>query len=301
MKQLHNNTRTAWKLVFVTLVASAVLVILLHFVFPQPKTPILYSASDGYDMEIFVMDEDGSNVIQLTDNDADDWGAVWSPNHNYIVFHSDRDLTGEFGIFTMQADGTDVRRLTPTYMSARFPSVSADGRWIAFHAEVNGNWDLYVMNAFGGCLRRITTHEAPDYAATWSPDGNMLAFHSLRNGAEDIYTIDIDGTNLTRLTQFSTTIDTWPQWSPDGESILFHSERNGNSDIYIMDADGSNQRALTTDAGLDRVARFSPDGNSIIFRSERSGNSELWVMDADGNRARPLTDTPFADEYHPDW
>ncbi len=112
------------------------------------------------DLEIFVMNADGTGITQLTDNNVDDEGdhAGWSPNGKLFSFSSRRD-GGDLDIFVMNANGTGVRQLT----------------------------------GIGGDF-------ADDDDSFWSPDGKNLAFHSTRDGDEDIYTMKLDGSDVRQLT-----------------------------------------------------------------------------------------------------
>lgn len=295
----HPNTRLAYKIVFGTLVTVFAVVALMNLP-THVADDIVFSQQDGADFEVMVMAADGSELRQLTNNDADDWGAVWTADQSQIVFHSDRD--GNYGIYRMNADGSDVVRLTPMDWVARFPTVSNQGQ-IAFHALVNDNWDLYMVELDGSDLVRLTYDGAADFGPAFSPDGSKIAFHTLRNGRENIMVLNLDewcNERLTMLSSDSNHIDVWPSWSPDGERIVFHSERDGESEIYTMAADGSDVRQLTNNNVIDRVARFSPDGERVVFRSERNGDSEIFSMALDGSDVQQLTSDALMN-YHPDW
>ena len=152
MRQLHPNTKTAWTLIFSTLLVVAGLVFVLNFAQTHQSDPIVYSSDNGYGMEIYTMNADGSNVRQLTDNMSDDWGAVWAADHQAIVFHSDRDEAGEFGIFVMNADGTNIKQITFNLSHDFYPLVLQDGRilysrWDAMGG--NNKINLYIMNPDG--------------------------------------------------------------------------------------------------------------------------------------------------------
>ena len=104
------------------------------------------SDRDG-DYEIFVMNADGTEVRQLTDNDHDDEFAQWSPDGDSIAFQSDRD--GDLEIFVMNADGTEVRQLTDNDDDDGFAQWSPDGDSIAFTSSRYGDFEIFVMNADG--------------------------------------------------------------------------------------------------------------------------------------------------------
>ena len=160
--------------------------------------------------EIYVMDADGGNQQNLTNNRADDWSPSWSPDGKRIVFSAERDghFIGDFEITTSE---------------------------------------IYVMDVDGGNEQRLTENRKNDGAPSWSPDGTRIVFSADRKGDwlnYEIYVMDDDGGNLQKLTE-NRDDDGGASWSPDGKRIVFSSDRNGNSEIYVMDADGGNQQQLT--------------------------------------------------------
>ena len=97
-----------------------------------------------------------------------------------IAFSSDRD--GNFEIYVMSPDGSDVTRLTTNSARDFGPSWSPDGSKIAFWSDRDGNSDIYVMNADGSEQTRLTDNSASDQEPAWSPDGRRIAFVSSRDG-----------------------------------------------------------------------------------------------------------------------
>jgi Tol biopolymer transport system component len=299
---LHPNSKTAYKLVLATLVVTGLAVLSFQYVSQAMlDDTIVFMRQEGMDMEIYTVEADGSGEVQLTNNEYEDWAAVWTPDKSQILFHSNRD--GYFAIYAMNRDGSDVYRISPEGRHAQFPSVSPDGRYVAFemYMGTGDEWDIFIMSLNGcGRMSQATFAAGHEGGAAFSPDGTQLAYHSTENGYYDIYVLNLDGTGTNRLTFYPETMDVWPQWSSDGKQIIFHSERDGNSEIYVMNADGSDARNLTNNPSLDRVPRFAADGQNIIFRSERSGESNLYVMGLDGSDVHPLSgDNGFMD-LHPD-
>ena len=203
-----------------------------------------------------------------------------------IAFESSRD--GNWEIYVMNADGSDVTRLTdhPAYDGK--PSISSDGRRIVFQSSRDGNWEIYVMNADGSDVTRLTDHPSFDGDPSWSPDGRRIVFRSNRDDNPDIYVMNADGSDVTRLTDHPS-FDGDPGWSPDGRRIAFRSYRDGNPDIYVMNADGSDVTRLTDHPSFDGDPGWSPDGRHIAFRSYRDGNWQIYVMNADGSDVTRLT------------
>lgn len=209
-----------------------------------------------------------------------------------LAFQSRR--AGNWEIYTMNPDGSDVVRLTSDAADDERPGWSPDGRQIVFGSRRGGNPDIYVMNADGSGLRRVTTQPGEDYAPQWSADGARIVFRSSRDGNKEIYVMNADGSGQTNLTR-NPADDTGPVWSPLGDKIAFSSNRAGNDDVYLMNVDGSGLVRLTTSPANDFAAAWSPDGGRIAFRSERDGNVEIYVMNADGSGQTNVTRHPASD------
>jgi TolB protein len=222
-----------------------------------------------------------------------DGSPAWSPDGSRIVFYSERDGNGE--IYTMNADGSAVRRLTHHPADEGYPSWSPDGRTILFDSDRDGGFDIYAMDADGSNVRRLTTHPARDVAASWSPDGLEIAFMSDRDGGFDVYVMNADGSEQTRLT--STGASWFPMYSPDGARLALHVGR----DVHVMDANGGELRRLTTDPANGMYPSWSPDATRIAFMSWRNGRTEIFVMNADGSNQQVVVSMTAGDAIDPRW
>jgi Tol biopolymer transport system component len=159
---------------------------------------------------------------------GDERYPVYSPDGTKIAFRHGDDLiepSGDEEVYVMDADGTNVHRLTDNADFDSAPAWSPDGKLIAFE-------------------------NAP--AATLQP--------GVEPHEKDIYVMNADGTNVRRLTD-SPGLDEGPAWSPDGTKISFSSDREGQQEIYVMNADGSDQRRLTDNPARDE----SPDWQPLPF------------------------------------
>jgi Tol biopolymer transport system component/ABC-type branched-subunit amino acid transport system substrate-binding protein len=272
---------------------------------------IAFQTNRDGNLEIYVMNGDGSGLTNLTNNQANDGQPVWSPDGRKILFVSDRDSNDE--IYVMNADGSDPTNLTDNPSQDDTADWSPDGKKIVFMSDRDGKSEIYVMNADGSGQTKLTDDPvSQDYFPIWSQDGKQIGFTSERKGGDgNIYVMNADGSNQTRLTQGSGE-DTFPHWSPDGKKIVYTSGRgggmwdnilgNGSYEIYVMNADGSHRTQLTDNPGDDNLdPRWSPNGTQIIFWSSRDGNKELYVMNADGSHQTRLTNTTPSNSSWASW
>ena len=230
--------------------------------------------------------------------------ALW----NKIVFHSDRD--GDFEIYRMRPDGSNVVQLTDNDVDDLGPAVSPDGTQIAFWSGRDGVQEIYVMAADGSNPSPVTNDGRADRHPAWSPNGQRIAFEKNVGSTTEVYTIRVDGTGEVRLTN-NTFDDEEPAWSPDGQRIAFTTDRDGNDEVYLMNAsDGSNPVNITNNVGRDGKPDWSPDGSMLLFDRNDFyggdvtwvGNAEIMCMNADGSGVNRLTnDTIGAIDTQPAW
>jgi sugar lactone lactonase YvrE len=123
------------------------------------------------DEELYIMNADGTNVVQLTRNDVFDSAPSFSPDGKQMVFESARDSHNALAldIYVMNVDGSNVRRLTADPAHDEGPVFSPDGTKILFTSERGGSSDIWVMNADGSGLRRLTDDPSRDESPDWQP------------------------------------------------------------------------------------------------------------------------------------
>ena len=138
---------------------------------PDGKRIAFVTSTGVWEHQIFVMNADGSEVKQLTDDDdAYSLSPEWSPDGSRILFSHFASHSENTGIFEMNPDGSDVRRLRPGY--AMQPTRSPDATRIAF---ISGQ-SLFVMNADGSNATALASGLDWDGELAWSPDGKSIVF-----------------------------------------------------------------------------------------------------------------------------
>jgi signal transduction histidine kinase len=226
----------------------------------SPLGQLLLTGDQANDRDIYLLNHTG-RPLNLTAVAGDDLQPAWSPDGGHIAFSSGR--SGNFEIFIMAADGSNLRQLTDSRGFDEWPAWSPDGQQLAFVSDRDGNAEIYVMAADGSNPRRLTDHPADDWPAAWSPDGQWLVFASNRDEDWDLYLVLAKGGPALRLTN-APADERDPTWSPDGKMIAFAYNGGGNWDIY------------TLPTPTEILNEISPD---------------LWTQ---------VTNTP-ADERYPTW
>ena len=187
--------------------------------------------------------------------DVHNWLPAWSPDGTQLAFTSNRDGNPE--LYVMNADGTDVRRLTNHPDIDTTPTWSPQGRQIAFTSDRTGAPQIYVVDIDGTGLRRITFESYCD-RPTWSPAPyNEIAYSSRTGPGHDIKVVDL-ATNEVRQLTFGLGTNESPSYSPNGRHVAFMSTRgSGNKQIWVIGRDGRGLRRLTS-TGNNEMPSWSP-------------------------------------------
>jgi Tol biopolymer transport system component len=220
-----------------------------------------YSWDYDEHMDIFLARRDGSNIRRLTSAQGYDAEASFSPDGKLIVFCSLRDAyptnrlsaaelkhfqtdPSWFGeIYLMNAEGSNVRRLTHTPGYDGGPFFSPDGRRILWRrfTERGDTADVYTMNLDGSDVRRLTDFGAMSWAPYFHPSGRYLIFtaNKLGFGNFELFLVDAEGTREPVRVTFTDGFDGLPVFSPDGAELAWTSSRaaDGKSQIFLADWD----------------------------------------------------------------
>ena len=266
------------------------------------KSQIAFTHMGFDNFEIYVMDADGENRVNLSNHPVHDEDPDWSPDGAKIAFVSNRN-GGVDQIYVMDADGTNQIRLTDGPRDKRQPDWSPDGGKIAFtvHPEAFGveTSRIEVMDADGE--NRVTLEQNAS-APSWSPDGGKIAFVSWRDDRNEIYVIGADGQELERLTDDFLGGSSL-SFSPDGRRIASDPTDEEFYHIYVMDADGTNPMRLSPNQAKHSHPTWSPDGRSIAYASSGDDflSAKIHLMTADGKHIKQLSTIREGIDYQPDF
>jgi Tol biopolymer transport system component len=143
--------------------------------------------------QIYSMNADGSGLRRLTFNDGLNFSPSFSPDGSKIIFSFWRFRDSVWGIYMMNADGTNLVRVTPGQES--FPRFTPDGSKIVY-----SNGEIWIMSLDGSNKVNLTNNPAFDDYPTISPDGTRIAFASNRTGNYELYVMNLDGSSVTQIT-----------------------------------------------------------------------------------------------------
>ena len=288
-----------------------------------PSRIAFASARDG-NLEIYVMNDDGSSQVRLTERSANDYAPAWSPNGSKIAFVSEHD--GQPKLMAMDSDGSNLREIS-TREEIFFPQLawSPDGEKITYASEQR----VRIVNTRDGSdvvlfepSSDLSTLYKRVRGIAWSPDGSRIAiaWHEIQPAGRPDYPTK-GGIAIVNVTDRE--FGEWyevpnsrrlgiyycPVWSPDGSRLAVSYEAGKwvedglsfkDAQIYAMNIDGSTFVILTGELGENLWPNWSPDGAKIAFYSDRDRDYQIYVMNSDGTNVVQLTDTEGGNGY-PAW
>ena len=261
------------------------------------QTKIAFISSRSGAKELYVMDADGENPRQLTQDKNLVLSPKWSPDGREIAFIS--YVGAGAHLFSLELNGMR-RRVISARENMNGPGAwSPDGKRICTTLSIQGNPELYLLDTSGNILQRLTQHPGIDVSPSWSPDGRSVAFVSDRAGGPQIFILDVASGQVRRLT-FEGRYNTEPAWSPRGDRIAFSALLNGAHKICSIRPDGRDLVQLTDGPGNDNSPSWSPDGRYLAFSSTRAGGSQIFIMLFNGQNPVQITRMP-GEQSLPSW
>jgi TolB protein len=211
----------------------------------------------GNNLDIWVMNADGSNPLRLTDHVAPEQDPAWAHDDQSLFFTAERDGRGE--IYRVWLQDKRVERITNSIDRAIMPATSRDGRYLAYAAQTIMNFQIHLIDLTTGARRRITSGGGSCRPA-FAPDSQEVAFVRLDREPSQIDAARESGTRV--VVRDPKLWSYYPDYSPDGRYLAFsvspeHHEGE-DWDLAVMDLQTRRWSRLTSGRGNDRYPDWRP-------------------------------------------
>jgi Tol biopolymer transport system component len=236
---------------------------------------VVFDRLSGGNRDIWKVDLDGQNLVQLTTDPGDDQDPTVVKGS--VVFVSYR--SGGAELYSIPLAGAAIAtavRLTTNTRDETTPSLSADGSKLAFSAVFSGVTKVYSAAANATGVVQVVPGTGADVietAPSWSPSLG-LAFVSTAGGSADI--VQVVGTGAPTTLAASAQADVEPAWSRDGNTLAFVSTRGGTVDVYLRSAAGVVTQ-LTSGTGSHSNPAWTPDGRVVYVETVGGVPRLRWV------------------------
>ena len=269
-------------------------------------TKLLFQSDRRGKWQIYEIDLRTGSISGLSDGRANDVDPQYNNAGDRITFRSYRDGDGKNSvIYTMDADGRNIMRISDAVGDATSQSWSPDDSLIAYQSNLDGDLDIYVYDTSTGKTRQMTDNNVPDYAPTWLCNTTQLIFTSDVSGNPDLFNAEalpIEApaikveTAATQLT-FDPADDIYPENSPTEEN----ASREGRLPGFEQSL-GEQTDFLQPDFSVTKpdVSTETPeDWQSInscetvcpswsLYHSDRTGDGEIFRLDDQSTDADSL-------------
>lgn len=208
------------------------------------------------------------------------------------------DFDPHMDIYTVNLDGTDLKRITDAPGYDAEGSYSSDGKQIVFTSSRDGDPDIYIMDADGGNVRQVTNVDGYDGGPFFSPDDQWIIFRSDRDEEHmlQLYAISVDGKTEVQLTDNLKQVNWCPYFHPSGDYLVWSGADYSRGprapgakfQLFTLELEwtknsvkGGEVTQITHEPSHDVLPVFSPDGTKLMWTSTRSedGSSQLWIAD----------------------
>jgi serine/threonine protein kinase len=279
------------------------------------KGQIAFASTRSGQPQIWLMDSDGGNLLQITNMSDGACQPAWSPDGSRLVFTSpcrkrSLDALAGSALFLINADGSGLTPLSFVPGGDFEPDWSPDGRQIAFTSLRDGIPHIYLYDLETNQAVNLSARTSNDRRPAWSPDGSLIAFETTRLGALQIWLMDpVMPEKPREFTLLNNSIGSMAAWSPDGSFITF-TQGSGLpwpafKKFTSIDTPASqHQETRITDLLPAWHTSYSPDGHWLIFEhydaNDPDRNLDIYRAMTNGSDLQRLTDDP-GDDFDPAW
>ncbi len=264
-----------------------------------PDTPkIVFSAYREENRDIYLMNPDGRDQINITQHKALDGWPAWSPTGDQILFSSDRG--GVRDLYLMDPDGSNVQKVFGKRADRTQATWSPDGKQIAYRRREPDGAFVYIATIDGKKEEKVAFGSSPD----WSPDGEEIAFLTGWPKRMQITVLDVN-TRKQKIFFPKPVKPSWmtsPAWSPAGGKIAFSWIHQvplvdfvNAETIYIINRDGTGLQQVIQE-GVATSPIWSPQGDVLLYNHRTKDNNQLQIYKIELNGDVPpkrLTNPKF--------
>lgn len=225
----------------------------------------------------------------------------WSPDGTWLAITEGPTRTSTASLYAISHPSRDRRKLTEGKPFLALPSISPDGRKIAYIMGASyQSHDLYVQAIDGGSPRRITSDFRWIAGITWTPDSRSLIFSSDRGGLFMLWKVSASGGTPQLVPAPGPDVYS-PSLSKDGRRLVF-VRRTITVNLWRkpLNPPGTPEK-LSGSVRISSDPDISPNGKRLAMASNRSGSWEIWVADADGSNAGRITSINAGQTRSPRW
>jgi Tol biopolymer transport system component len=243
---------------------------------------IIYSSLGGGLWELALTQPDRAQRLPIGHDVSD--VTVSSSGHRLVYVQSSTNTN--IWQLNLQGSPAQARKLIVSSAAQGAPSISPDGRRIAFESNRNGTNEVWVCDGDGSNALQLTFFGVLTGTPRWSPDGGLIAFDSRLGGESNLYTVDPAGGVPAKL-NIDLSDNSMPSWSPDGKWIYFtQGEDISEPSVWKVPSRGGNAVHLASAPASYPLA--SPDGQYVYFFRRR----RLWRMMPDGSSPEEVKGMP---------
>ena len=210
--------------------------------------------------------QDPSLMVPVLADSFQNVQPALSPDRTTFVFSSNRQ--GDFDLYLMDPDGTNLRRITTQPGADGHPTWTPDGKRIVYTAIRGGSSQIISINPDGSDPRQLTTAGGGNVSPVVAPDGTWIAFISGRDGNDELYRMDLDGGNQVNLSQ-TREKEVMPRFFSNGDlALAVESRRAGWQVVRITTADTSRVVLASSPQPITSLA-LNRDGDKLTVVAGR--------------------------------